>query len=1000
MSTRTPNLRLPAALLLLVVTSCATPPTVTEPARQPPPVVAEAQPSEPPAPAPLAPAPPAPSPLARAPRSGPAPQPEPGEPKLYTLSEAEVEAAIRAAADRFTEPADRAVYLARRNLGQPYEIYLLGEFPFEFYDPDPIYNLRRSDCLTFCEHMYAMALSRDWWGFLSALQRLRYRDGQVGMLTRNHWTVGWWNPANAYLFEDLTERLAGGRACVPMNKLIRPAAFFRQFNLGQDLPDERMTSAYIPTERVPDILGELRDGDFVNIIRGDDRLQWAGHTGLIAIGPDDSVNFLHSVSPHVREEPLVDYLRADQARGSGRGVKILRLRPDAEARMRSALASASATPISAESLHLALLRTPLMPTGAPDSYFDDWKQAMDLQAYRLETDTPCDAELEAALRKLDVSVATDLDMLEADRAIGLLDVATRRFVALHPDKQFYGASVPKLAIVMGYFDKFPQAADELDEQVARELELVLKRSDNELAAKYSQLVGLDHLQKMLTSSRYRFYDQRHGGGIWCGKHYGVDQPRIGDPLDDHSHAVTVRQCLRFYLMLEQGRLVSGPASAWIKTLMAAPRLEFHNQSFVRGLIGRDVAVIRKSGTWEDWHLDTARVQGADRWYLLAGATKHPRGSEYLARMAAEIDDLLGGHDDTGRPPCEHHRLIRHETAADFGPGAADGEGWPVLTLGGAGATATYESPVLTAERPFNEVVASCNIDAADAVGWVLQLRVGRLWDDAWSPWLSVLEWGDVPAEAEWVGEFDGGRIDTDYFTSERLYDRVQYRLVAGASADEPTTARIRRVALVLSDRTRVPFSIWSPAPTVEPPPPADWQRELPVPFRAQATPDPTLSGRLCSPASVAMVLAYRGVDVDTYEVVKRCLDPRHNIYGNWPRNVQAAYSFGVPGYLTRISDWATVERYIADDQPLVISIRVPNEGDLRNAPYRTTAGHLIVITGFTPDGMVLVNDPSVSSKEKSRFALYREDLENVWMRARGGLAYVLMPREDHGSAAP
>src|SRR6476660_9930240 len=42
-----------------------------------------------------------------------------------------------------TEPElrKRIVHLARKNIGQPYELFLLGEMPFEPYDPQPIYCL-------------------------------------------------------------------------------------------------------------------------------------------------------------------------------------------------------------------------------------------------------------------------------------------------------------------------------------------------------------------------------------------------------------------------------------------------------------------------------------------------------------------------------------------------------------------------------------------------------------------------------------------------------------------------------------------------------------------------------------------------------------------------------------------------------------------------------------------------------------------------------------------
>jgi beta-lactamase class A len=213
---------------------------------------------------------------------------------------------------------------------------------------------------------------------------------------------------------------------------------------------------------------------------------------------------------------------------------------------------------------------------------------------------------------------------------------------IRPDVMFYGASVPKICIAMAYFEANPDAAENLDPQVERELQLVIKRSDNELAAKYSQLVGLENIRKMLESKRYRLYDPDHGGGLWCGKHYGIDEPRSGDPLNDLSHGATVRQCLRYYLMLEQGRLVSATACAKLKAIFAAPELEFHQKDFVRGLEGREVTILRKGGLWEDWHLDTARIRHGERVYLLAGMTRHPRGEEYLAEMAAAIDEMLCG----------------------------------------------------------------------------------------------------------------------------------------------------------------------------------------------------------------------------------------------------------------------------------------------------------------------------------------------------------------------
>jgi hypothetical protein len=167
---------------------------------------------------------------------------------------------------------------------------------------------------------------------------------------------------------------------------------------------------------------------------------------------------------------------------------------------------------------------------------------------------------------------------------------------------------------------------------------------------------------------------------------------------------------------------------------------------------------------------------------------------------------------------------------------------------------------------------------------------------------------------------------------------------------------------------------------------------LAVPARSQRVEDPALAGRICSPTSVAMVMAYRGIERPTIEVARAVYDRAYDIYGNWPRAIQAAYAFGVPGYLRRFSSWAEVERCIADDQPLVISIRF-KEGALAGAPISSSDGHIIVLAGFDADGNVEVNDPAFGPPASGRRRYARADLERAWLRATAGTAYVLSPRD-------
>jgi hypothetical protein len=78
----------------------------------------------------------------------------------------------------------RIAAIGRQNIGQQYKLNLLGEFPYQLHDTLPMFSLEQSDCVVFAEHTYAMALSQSWEEFFWMLQRIRYKDGVVGVATR------------------------------------------------------------------------------------------------------------------------------------------------------------------------------------------------------------------------------------------------------------------------------------------------------------------------------------------------------------------------------------------------------------------------------------------------------------------------------------------------------------------------------------------------------------------------------------------------------------------------------------------------------------------------------------------------------------------------------------------------------------------------------------------------------------------------------------------------
>jgi beta-lactamase class A len=259
--------------------------------------------------------------------------------------------------------------------------------------------------------------------------------------------------------------------------------------------------------------------------------------------------------------------------------------------------------------------------------------------YVLDYDAPLNSALQARLEKIDRDLRTRFGMATEQTAAGVLDLNTLRLAMIHPDREEYAASIPKIGILLAYFQLHPEAATNLNAQTRHELGLMTKASNNELAAKFSRELGLKQIQAVLNS--YHFYDTNHGGGIWVGKHYGKGDERYGSPTGNNSHAATVRQLLRYFLMLEQGKLVSSAASKTMREIFESPDIPHDDIKFVKGLAGRDVQIIRKWGTWQDWFHDSAVVTGSDgRHYSIVALTKHPKGDEYLVELAKAVDDLM------------------------------------------------------------------------------------------------------------------------------------------------------------------------------------------------------------------------------------------------------------------------------------------------------------------------------------------------------------------------
>jgi beta-lactamase class A len=245
--------------------------------------------------------------------------------------------------------------------------------------------------------------------------------------------------------------------------------------------------------------------------------------------------------------------------------------------------------------------------------------------------------LDAKLGELGLRRAVERRQL----AVALVDIThpdNPRMAAANAHQAMYAASLPKIAILLGAFQKAADGELELDRATLQACNDMIRSSSNRAATEVLERVGYAYLADVL-ENRYALYDRELNGGLWVGKPYASDAAWRRDPLHNLSHAATVFEAARFYYLLETGQLVSPEHSRQMKEILGNPAIQ---HKFVAGLNeGRPGSTIyRKSGTWRHWHADSAIVERDGRRYIAVALAENDNGGRWLSRLIVGLDELV------------------------------------------------------------------------------------------------------------------------------------------------------------------------------------------------------------------------------------------------------------------------------------------------------------------------------------------------------------------------
>jgi beta-lactamase class A len=228
-------------------------------------------------------------------------------------------------------------------------------------------------------------------------------------------------------------------------------------------------------------------------------------------------------------------------------------------------------------------------------------------------------------------------------SIGLVDLrdpSNVKFASINGNNMMYAASLPKIAVLLAATDAIEKGELAETDEIKSDMRLMIANSNNAATTRMIDRIGLDKIAEVMQDPEYDFYDQSTGGGLWVGKRYAKTGPRYGDPLKNISHGATAMQVSRFYYLLAYGKLINFERSKEMLGYLSDPAL---HHKFVNTIdqLAPTAQVYRKSGSWKDFHSDSALVWGTKwRRYILVALAEDAEGEKLMRDLIKEVDAAL------------------------------------------------------------------------------------------------------------------------------------------------------------------------------------------------------------------------------------------------------------------------------------------------------------------------------------------------------------------------
>ncbi|MCK9182024.1 MAG: D-alanyl-D-alanine carboxypeptidase/D-alanyl-D-alanine-endopeptidase [Fibrobacteraceae bacterium] len=215
--------------------------------------------------------------------------------------------------------SNRLKYFSGLFLDTPYLIGPTGESYVDTTEAKPLINTDSVDCVTFIEHVLALAKSTNEDNIFSTLMKIRYFDGKISYRTRKHYFVEDWL-GEGKLAKALS--LPGDTTIV---RHIPKNDFFKAKNISYGKPDPDLYLRYLPLNKAIDFAKTPWQGEStvrgVAFVSANSTID-AFHTGFLILdkGKKPLLRHASQTAKKVTDRDFEDYLNSWVGTGKVPGI--------------------------------------------------------------------------------------------------------------------------------------------------------------------------------------------------------------------------------------------------------------------------------------------------------------------------------------------------------------------------------------------------------------------------------------------------------------------------------------------------------------------------------------------------------------------------------------------------------------------------------------------------------------------------------------------------------